>query len=215
MILSLPELKSRSLIKGLTKTARHVIAEAAATPPDNEWDVFLSYSSKDREALPPIMDRLAEEGLLVYVDRIADADLDPSSVDDNTAERLRLRIRHSRALFVLTSVSAAASRWVPWELGFADGANKRVAILPFIDTQPTPRSYSGNEYLKLYPYIDEYRNKASRSCLWANAPERPYEYCELRNWLDGRDLSLDVDFLGAYLDNILRSLLVQPAAAGR
>jgi hypothetical protein len=74
-----------------------------------------------------------------------------------------------------------------------------VAILPFIDKRSASEIYRGNEYLKLYPYIDEHQNTLGEACLWANAPRNPGKYCELNNWLNGSDLKLDPKFLATLL----------------
>lgn len=189
MILNLHNLRQHTLRKGLAKTAAHIIVEAAITPLDKEWDVFLSYSRRDRNALPEVIDRLKNEGLTVYVDEEADADLDPNNVDALTAERIRARLLHSQALFVLTSRNASGSRWVPWELGFADGAGKRVAVLPFIDSNRNILRFKGNEYLGLYPWLDDTLDDKNVRFLWATDSVSSNFYCRLDHWLDGNELS--------------------------
>ena len=45
-----------------------------------------------------------------------------------------------------------ASRWCPWELGFADGKKSLDSILIVPTSEGT--SIHGNEYLSLYRHID-------------------------------------------------------------
>lgn len=196
MLLSLPDLRARALNKGMTKVATVAKSRGQSAPADETWDVFLSYSSSDADSLDPVLGRLYEEGLTVYVDRFADADLDPDEVDDETASRLRNRLRHCGALFVLTSEQASNSRWVPWEIGFADGAGKLVAVLPVIDSRSPGNRYSGSEYLGLYPYIDEARPEISGvndSWLWATDARDSKTYCPLGPWLNGERLYTPLD----------------------
>lgn len=71
---------------------------------------------------------------------------------------------------------------MPWELGYFDGFKSAVAILPITATEQA--SYSGQEYLGLYPYID------SRAItLWVNRGSasgrlfRGTGYKTLKTWL--------------------------------
>jgi hypothetical protein len=54
-------------------------------------------------------------------------------------------------LFLATG-NSMASRWCPWELGYADGKkpNEKIAIVPTRDGQAT----HGNECLQLYRRIE-------------------------------------------------------------
>lgn len=63
-------------------------------------------------------------------------------------------MRQSKSLIFYTSENSPDSKWMPWELGFFDG-NKpgHVAILPLVKTQGA--SFSGQEYLGLYPPVEE------------------------------------------------------------
>lgn len=193
VILNLRNVREGRLHKSFTKTAERIIVEAARTPLHRKWDVFLSYSRADKDALPEVIERLEDESLTVYVDAVADSDLDPNSVDTKTASRLRIRLWNSRALFVLTSPNARASRWVPWELGFADGAAKRVAVLPFIDRSSDIPRFKGSEYFGLYPWLDDMKDIHGRPYLWPTHPTEPRLYTRLDHWLDGHRLSMHVN----------------------
>lgn len=185
MLLNLRDLYRRGIGDSLTKSAQAIV-EASRAPNDAEWDVFLSHSSVDKRALPAVVERLRLEGLSVYVDSVADSDLTPANVNQATAIRLRGRILHCRSLFVLTSQSITASRWIPWELGVADGAGKRVAVLPLQYGEDRDGYYRGAEYLGLYPYIDEARQRSGNGpFLWANDPRDQNIYRILEDWLEG------------------------------
>lgn len=42
---------------------------------------------------------------------------------------------------------------MPWELGYFDGFNGAVAVLPI--TLTAQQSFLGQEYVNLYPWVDE------------------------------------------------------------
>jgi len=56
---------------------------------------------------------------------------------------------------MLASDKGRESKWVPWELGFADGKKdpSSIAILP---VQETDGDWKGSEYIGLYPTIQEF-----------------------------------------------------------
>lgn len=132
------------------------------TPLDQEFDVFLSHSYADAKSVQSLIEKdlldlkhkfLTEYNLSVYVDWIVDSHLDRSHVDATTASVLRVTMDHCRCLIYVTTDQSANSKWMPWELGYFDGKKGRVAILPVVDNHMS--SYNGQEYLSLYPYVDE------------------------------------------------------------
>jgi hypothetical protein len=59
------------------------------------------------------------------------------------------------ALIYASSKAASSSRWMPWELGYFDGFKpRRVAVFPLVPTQGA--SFTGQEYLGLYPYVETF-----------------------------------------------------------
>ena len=160
-------------------TALESLTEAAST--DAAFDVFLSHSSNEPEnILLGIKGYLEDAGLSVYVDRYTDPQLSPEEVTPETAETLRNRLRASRSLLYVYSRHSKLSRWMPWELGFMDGANGRIGIAPVVQT--ARNTFDGEQYLALYPYIDramiEGQNKWT---LWINRDLR--EYTEYGSWV--------------------------------
>jgi hypothetical protein len=162
-----------------------LLQEAKAVPLDATFDIFLSHSSKHAREVRAIKRRLERLGYSVYVDWVEDGELDRSAVTPATAARLRRRIASSRSLLVHASEGAAISRWVPWELGVADGFHQRVAILPVLAENRKTASYRGNEYLGLYPYVDfapTARNDVHEP--WVNRSAKIY--VSFRAWLKGK-----------------------------
>jgi hypothetical protein len=81
--------------------------------------VFLSHSTLDEELLDGVIRILERHGADVYTDK-TDLSLPPVTSRE-TAATLKARIKLSRKFIVLTSEKSKSSRWVPWELGLADG----------------------------------------------------------------------------------------------
>lgn len=113
---------------------------------------FLSHSTKDADLLPAVIRLLERHGALVYVDK-KDESLPPYTSRE-TAQVLRERIQQSRKFILFTTKNSKDSRWVPWELGVADGHRRppNVAILPGVDTAGE-RAWAEQEYLGVYDRI--------------------------------------------------------------
>jgi hypothetical protein len=117
------------------------------------FDIFLCHSFLDKEVVGGFYIELTQLGYTVYVDWIVDPDLDRANVTKESANRVRNRLKGSKSLLLATSENAAVSKWMPWELGFADGRTGNCAIVPVSPTATSSNSYKGAEYLSLYPYI--------------------------------------------------------------
>lgn len=148
----------------------------------DKYDLFLSHSYLDKDLVYSLVDLFNNAGYSVYVDWMADTELDRSKVDANTANQLRLRMQSCNGLAYVSTVNVPQSKWCPWELGYVDGGkNGRCAILPIMKT--SGGSFKGQEYLGLYPYID-YKNDD----FWVNDPNDNRKYVALTDWLAGKDV---------------------------
>jgi hypothetical protein len=78
------------------------------------------------------------------------------------------------------------SKWVPWEIGVADQIKKidKIAIVPFEDMDG---KFHGNEYLQLYPRIDDVSFQ-TQTILKVFQPNEYSNGTHIRSW-----------FLGGYL----------------
>jgi len=119
------------------------------------YDIFLSHSYADKDLALLLKKEIESLKFTVYLDWYDDPELDRANVTKATADRLRETMKNSKCLFYATSINSKHSAWMPWECGYADGLKGKVAICPATKTQ-TESSYKGQEYLGLYPYIDEY-----------------------------------------------------------
>lgn len=147
-----------------------------------KFDIFLSHSYEDRDAVQGLVDVLTGEfRLSVYVDWIVDPNLNRARVNRETAEVLRNRLKHCRCLWYVTSIDAEHSRWMPWETGLADGDTGKVAICPLVEGEIY--DFHGLEYLSLYPYVDIAKGVgSSQRMLWIN--ESREKYCSFDSWLN-------------------------------
>lgn len=149
------ELRQRA--GGLTASAAQSKLSRLSKAAVGNFDVFLSHSLRDAVLILGLKRVLEADGLSVYVDWIEDPQLDRAKVDATSAARLRERMTRCRSLVYATSQNASTSRWMPWELGFFDGAQgpDRVAICPI---ETGTGSYIGEEYLGLYKTLEKVRD---------------------------------------------------------
>lgn len=119
---------------------------------DSAQTAFLSHSHEDRELALGLQVRCQEEGWKIYVDWQDTAM--PAIPSRETAELIKSRIRQLTWFLFLATPHSMASKWCPWEIGFADSAKpaNRILIVPTSDK--SDRWY-GSEYLRLYSKIDD------------------------------------------------------------
>lgn len=146
---------SRSELKGFQRHASFSeLRNAQASAEKKRWtkapSVFLSHSHLDESLVLSAISLLERYGGDVYVDWM-DPGM-PERTDAKTAKILREKIAGASRFIILASARALSSRWVPWELGYADAAKtlRNVAILPVREDN---EGYPGNEYMQLYQSI--------------------------------------------------------------
>lgn len=172
----------------LQKSAGTVLSEKVQRSAQlARFDIFLSHSLSDQKLILGIWLSLEDMGYQVYVDWIHDRHLSRDSVTKETAHVLRQRMLSSKSLFFATTTNSSSSKWMPWELGFKDGHNRRSAILPV--TQTTTTNYTGQEYLGIYPYVSKapIQGGSSEEKLWIHAS--PTRYVLFDRWLEGQEPS--------------------------
>ena len=137
------------LDQDVTQNLRKAATDTARTR------VFLSHShldiaAADSDDVKAARVLLASHGIDVYIDS-EDPTL-PRVTSALTADSLKTHIRLCDKFVLLATTNARNSKWVPWELGFADEARgmPNVAILPVADNYG---KWEGNEYMGLYQRI--------------------------------------------------------------
>ena len=113
--------------------------------------VFLSHSQHDKALVEVVSAILVSQGASVYVD-IKDPAL-PDQPGPDTAKLIKQKIEEcGKFVVVATGNSLFDSKWVPWELGYADSkrCSNNVALFP---VQKEPGEWHGCEYVYLYKTI--------------------------------------------------------------
>jgi hypothetical protein len=155
--------------KGLTKTASTILKEASIATRSRAVDIFLSHKyplNSDlfadflglRSELTPddvlgVKSILEAIGLEVFVDWMEPDAPVRADVGPTTADWLRKSVENATLLLYLVSPGSEESRWMPWELGLADGMQKLVGTIPLVPGGKNEPDFEGREYLGLYPYV--------------------------------------------------------------
>ena len=138
----------------LRQAASQVHAAAASTLLEAKArgirTAFLCHSHKDQTLVTGLVNMLRSAGWRVYVDW-ADSGM-PDKPNQQTARKIQSKIVELDYFLFLATTNSMASRWCPWEIGYADGMKPNESIL-IVPTQEGTTTH-GNEYLELYRRID-------------------------------------------------------------
>jgi WD40 repeat protein len=113
------------------------------------FDVFLSHSSKDKNVVRELAERLKQDGLNVWFDEwiLKPGDNIPAKIDDG--------LEHSRVLLFFMSANAFGSDWATLEshtFRFRDPLNKSRRFIPLrLDTAPIKGSLAQFLYIDWLP----------------------------------------------------------------
>ncbi|MES5482116.1 toll/interleukin-1 receptor domain-containing protein [Bradyrhizobium sp. INPA03-11B] len=116
---------------------------------------FLSHSHKDAELARGLQNYLQTQGWDIYIDWEDTAM--PETPNRTTASKIQEKIRDLDLFLFLATRNSTASRWCPWEIGYADGVKQIDRILIILTSDSQGATY-GNEYLQLYNHIDHVAN---------------------------------------------------------
>lgn len=145
---------------------------------------FLSHSSKDDDLVAGAIRVLENHGAKVYVDEI-DPEMPPYTTE-KTAALLKTRIRDTSRFVLLASKNSKESKWVPWELGIADGVKgtSKIALFPASDSS-YDKVWASWEYLGLYDRIVWGKLDGYQKEVWMVLDETRNTGVELGKWLTG------------------------------
>ncbi|MCD5986271.1 toll/interleukin-1 receptor domain-containing protein [Pseudomonas sp. CDFA 610] len=143
---------------------------------------FISHSSKDGELVEGAIEVIASHGGIPYIDEIDPAM--PDHTSEQTAELLKKRIAECKRFVLLTSPNSKDSRWVPWELGLADGKKgiQTIAIFGASDSAGDD-AWSSWEYMGLYQRIIWGRLQGYANELWMVYSQKTDSAVTLESWL--------------------------------
>lgn len=109
------------------------------------YDLFISHSYKDKDALIRLKSLLNGHNLNVYLDWVNDKDeLLREKTCAETASVITERIRNSKAILYIHTEESINSRWTPWEIGFAHALGKKICVYSPDETVEKP------EFIQLY-----------------------------------------------------------------
>jgi hypothetical protein len=181
-----PQLEGAARSAGLArKSIREALIEESYRAFEiGEFDVFLSHRGLDAILVGGLKKEIEALGYSVFVDWVEWTAASRSELSPETAKALREQINMAKCLFFAVSEHSSDSKWTAWELGYAEGAHGKVAIVPVLDQAIRSYSFTGQEYLGLYPYVtkdrvsdsDEYQLRINQS---------PTNYVSFPDWLSG------------------------------
>ena len=142
--------------------------------------IFLSHSHTDKDVIEQAKIFFENLGISVYVDW-ADQTM-PEKTNGTTAVQIKNQIINGNDKFILLATnSAISSKWCNWEVGIADPfklIKKKMALLPLADNSG---SWSGNEYLQIYPRIERNSRESGGEGYYIWYPDKSWE--TLESWL--------------------------------
>ncbi len=178
-----------TILKDLHESSEMVLEKASRDFSESTiYDIFIAHSYSDADEILRLKQIIEAMDFTTYVDWIQDAQLDRSKVNKETADLLRNRMKQCKTLFFVTSVHSPDSQWMPWELGYFDGLNQKVAILPISESSTGTDEYRGREYLGLYPYVTKGRVQGSSTL---RIHENSNKYVSFKSWKDGGEPTYD------------------------
>lgn len=114
--------------------------------------VFLSHAHLDKDLVEQAQAIFKNLGIKVYVDWMDESM--PQVCSGITADNIKTKIQANEKFVLLASDSAIASKWCNWEVGIGDTyklSKDNLLIIPIAESRHT---WTGNEYLQLYPQLD-------------------------------------------------------------
>lgn len=177
-IATFAELKQRS-----NKIESRVLLKQASTKRYGAT-VFLSHSSKDSEYLPGIVEILEDHGGKVYTD-VSDDRLTTTPTRE-TANILRKSVHDCRKFVLFVTTVSKQSKWIPWELGLADGDKEfhSIALFPAANYS-YEETWLGTEYLGLYKRIIWGQMESHNYETWIVYNNQNNQGETLNSWLKG------------------------------
>lgn len=174
-------LEAANRAESIAKKASPLILREAAETDETSFDVFLSHSYRDAELIVGIHRILAESGLSVYVDWIANGSRDRTNVTEAAADRLRTRMNQCASLFYAHTLKDELMKWMPWEVGYFEARTRRVAILPI--ARATRQEFHGRDFLGLYPWVDSITDSRGARLVVVNGT--PGGLMTVSRWISG------------------------------
>lgn len=146
--------------------------------------VFISHKHSDLSDVKGFLSYLNENyKAILYIDSM-DRKM-PNMTNAETAVRIKSVIESCDKFILLATNNALRSKWCNWEVGIADKSKysfHNMAILPMYERGSV--RFEGNEYLQIYPYIDDVINVHDQNELVVKYLEgKEQKMVPLKEWL--------------------------------
>lgn len=146
--------------------------------------VFISHKHSDLPDIKGFLSYLTEHyNAVPYIDSM-DQKM-PNMTNAETAMRIKSVIESCDKFILLATNRALQSKWCNWEVGIADKSkylSHNMAILPMYEKGSS--RFDGNEYLQIYPYIDEIIDDSNKTRLVVKyLTEQGQKNIDLKDWL--------------------------------
>lgn len=114
--------------------------------------VFISHKHGELEDLADVIAFLETQyNVRTYIDS---RDLKmPEVPNEETALRIKEKIESCEKFILLATDAAIQSKWCNWELGYGDAQKFKTDNIALMPIGKRDSTYTGNEYLAIYPYI--------------------------------------------------------------
>ncbi len=127
---------------------------------------FLCHSHADKDLAEGFENYVRQKGWKIYIDWL-DTSM-PEKPNRTTAKKIKAKIETTNIFIFLATKNSMASRWCPWEIGYADGV-KHIDNILVVETVDYSQTYHGSEYLQLYRKLDV--SAKDRFAVWAPGAE--------------------------------------------
>lgn len=180
-IITRNELRSKAVgYVGSNRLKGGVINESRKfTRTQSKTSVFLSHSHKDKDVVEQAKILFENIGVNIYVDW--QDETMPQTTNGVTATKIKSKIMTNDKFVFLATNNAVVSRWCNWEVGVGDTfkfSKDNLVILGLADNNKT---WNGNEYLQIYPRIEENPTTDGRKHYFVWYPNG--SYVTLIDWL--------------------------------
>lgn len=149
------ELKPRPV-----RTMNEALLSEAASGKQEEYDVFISHSTKDKDTIKKIRQVLEENfNLSAYIDW----DEDNGMSRDDVADTVKERMKHCKSFLIVKTENSDMSSWVSWETGYYEALHNEngrvsfeyIGVLLIEDEAFNKDTFLHQEYLKRYEIINQ------------------------------------------------------------
>jgi len=146
----------------------------------SKTSIFLSHSHKDKDVVEQAKIFFENLGIKIYVDW--QDDTMPQTTSGITAQKIKSKIISNDKFVFLATNNAVVSRWCNWEVGIGDTykfSKDKIVVFGLADNN---RTWHGNEYLQIYPRIEENPTRDGEINYFVWYPDN--SYTTLFDWLN-------------------------------